>query len=300
VSSEARESPYHPPRGAGQRLRAYLDLTKPRLALLLVAVSAATFYVAAPRAVQGTRLAAAAALTALLAFGIFALNHYAERETDGLMRRTRGRPLPSRRLFPRQALLFGACLTAAAVAGIGLLFGMVAGAVALFTFLSYIFVYTPLKQRTMHHTILGAVSGAMPPLLGWACARGSLDLEAWILFGVLFFWQFPHFLGIELMYRDDYERGGIRVITARHVGKAAVVVEMVVAMVLLAGVSILPYFTGLAGPAYLVGAAALGGAFLAVTASEAARGDQRSGRNLLRASEIYLPLLFLALVLTVR
>ncbi|HVO40174.1 MAG TPA: heme o synthase [Spirochaetia bacterium] len=300
MSSEAREGPYRPQPGPGERLRAYLELTKPRLAFLLVAVSAATFFIAAPRAPRWGMLAAAAALTALLAFGIFALNHYAERETDGLMHRTRGRPLPSRRLSPRQALLFGACLTAAAVGGIGLLFGIVAGAVALFTFLSYIFVYTPLKRYTMHHTILGAISGAMPPLLGWACARASLDLDAWVLFGVLFFWQFPHFLGIELMYRDDYERGGIRVITARHVSTAAVVVEMVLAMALLAGVSILPYFTGLAGQAYLVGAAVLAAAFFAVTASAAARRDQRSGRNLLRASVMYLPLLFLALVLNAR
>lgn len=294
TSESHRESP---PEASGGRLRAYLDLTKPRIAALILIVAVGAFYLASPRAVDWIRLAEAVVGISLLAFGIFALNHYAERETDLLMRRTRWRPLPSRRLAPREALVFGAVLTAVAIAGIAVFLGPVSGAVALFTFISYIFVYTPLKRRTMHHTIPGALSGAMPPLLGWASSRGSLDLNAWILFGILFFWQFPHFLALELMYREDYERGGIRVITAPKVSGAAVVVEIVLAMVLLVAVSAAPFFTGLAGSVYLAGSIVLGVGFFAFAVTAAVRKDARSGGRLLRASVSYLPLLFVLLVL---
>ncbi len=301
MSSHAHERRAAPVRASATgSLRAYADLIKPRIALLVLVVTVATFYIASPRSVSWTRLVESAIGTTLLAFGIFALNHYAERETDGLMRRTRDRPLPSHRLAPGKALAFGAFLTAGSIAGITAVLGLAAGAVALFTFVSYIFIYTPLKRRTMHHTIPGALSGAMPPLLGWASARGSLDLDAWILFGILFFWQFPHFLALELMYREDYERGGIRVITSLAVKRSVVVIEIVVTMMLLAAVSVAPFFTGFAGSVYLTGAALLGALFLAVATNAAVRRDAKSGKNLLRASISYLPLLFLLLVLDVR
>ncbi|HVP18859.1 MAG TPA: protoheme IX farnesyltransferase, partial [Spirochaetia bacterium] len=210
--------------------------------------------------------------------------------------RTVRRPLPSRRLEPRDALAFGAVLTAAAMIGITVFLGLVAGVVALFTFVSYIFIYTPLKRRTMHHTIPGALSGGMPPLLGWASARGTLDLGAWILFGILFFWQFPHFLALELMYSDDYKRGGIRVVTASSAEGAWVVGEIVAAVALLIAISLVPFFAGMAGKPYLAGAAALGSILLVFSVRAAMRRDARSGRLLLRASVSYLPLLFLLLV----
>ncbi len=282
------------------KVKAFLDLTKPRIALLVLAVAAGSFYLSSPHSVDLLRLGEAAAGVVLLAFGIFALNHYVERDTDALMLRTAARPLPSGRISAREALAFGAVLTVVSVAGITAVFGLAAGLVAFFTFVSYIFVYTPLKRRTMHHTIPGAFSGAMPPLLGWASAQGSLSLDAWLLFGILFFWQFPHFLALELMYREDYQRGGIRVVTALPVSGAWVVGEIAVAMVLLVAVSLAPFFTGMEGMMYLVGAAVSGVAFLVFALRAAARRDKRSGRLLLRASVAYLPILFLLLVLGAR
>jgi heme o synthase len=286
-----------PPRRALDEAAAYLELIKPRIALLVLIVAIASFSLARPGAVDWLRLAETAIGVSLLAFGIFALNHYAERDIDARMLRTVRRPLPSRRLLPRSALVFGAVLTAAAVIGITIFLGLAAGGVALFTFVSYIFVYTPLKRASMHHTIPGALSGAMPPLLGWASARGTLDLGAWVLFGILFFWQFPHFLALELMYREDYQRGGIRTVTTSVAGSPWFIAEMVAATALLVGVSLAPFFAGMAGRAYLIGAAALGCVLLAFAARATVRRDARSGRLLLRASVAYLPLLFLLLVL---
>lgn len=285
------------PSGARRKLSAYLELTKPRITLLVLAVAIGSFYLARPGALDRVRLAECAVGVSLLAFGIFALNHYAERDTDSRMLRTARRPLPSQRLAPRDALAFGAVLTAAAVIGITVSLGLAAGAVAFFTFISYIFIYTPLKRRTMHHTIPGAISGGMPPLLGWASSRGTLDPGAWILFGILFFWQFPHFLALELIYREDYKRGGIRVVTASPAQGFWVVGEMVAAAALLIAVSLAPYFAGIARTPYLVGAAALGCVLLIFCARAAVRQDPRSGRLLLRASVSYLPLLFLLLVI---
>ncbi len=297
MSTRSEHSPGPVPRRALGKVSAYLELIKPRITLLVLAVAIGSFYLAGPRAVDRVKLAETVVCVSLLAFGIFTLNHFVERDTDARMLRTVNRPLPSRRLAPADALTFGSVLTAAAVIGITAALGLVAGAVAFFTFVSYIFIYTPLKRRTMHHTIPGALSGAMPPLLGWASARGTLDLGAWILFGILFFWQFPHFLALELMYREDYRRGGIRVVTASPAQGAWVVGEIVVTMALLIAVSLAPFFAGMAGRAYLAGAAALGGILLVFAARAAALKDARSGRLLLRASISYLPLLFLLLVL---
>ncbi len=297
MSTRSEHSPARLPRSALGRAGVYLELTKPRIALLVLAVAVGSFYLAAPRAVDLVKLVETVIGVSLLAFGIFALNHYVERDVDARMLRTIRRPLPSRRLAPRSALAFGSVLTAAAVIGITATLGMVAGAVALFTFVSYIFVYTPLKRLTIHHTFPGALSGAMPPLLGWASARGTLDPGAWILFGVLFFWQFPHFLALELLYRQDYKRGGIRVVTASPAQGAWVVGEIVVAMALLIGMSLAPFLAGMAGRVYLACAAALGAVLLVFVVRAAVRRDARSGRLLLRASVSYLPLLFLLLVL---
>ncbi len=287
-----------PPQRTLGRMVAYLQLTKPRITLLVLVVAAGSFCLASAPAVSWLRLAETLVGVSLLAFGIFALNHYVERDTDALMLRTVHRPIPSGRVAPREALAFGAALTAAAVIGFSVAFGWVAGLVALATFVSYIFVYTPLKRRTMHHTIPGAISGAMPPLLGWAAARGSLGLEAWALFGILFFWQFPHFLALELMYREDYQRGGIRVITASNVPGAWVIAEMLAATILLTAVSLAPFFLRMAGVPYLVGASLLGCALAALAARAALLRDKRNGRLLLRASVIYLPLLFLLLLVS--
>jgi protoheme IX farnesyltransferase len=296
VSEHARTA--RRPRPRLGKLPAYFELTKPRITLLVLAVAAGSFCLATMPAVPLPRLGETLLGVTALAFGIFALNHYAERETDALMLRTAHRPLPSGRIKAGEALALGTVLTAAAVVGFFAALGAAAGLVALATFISYIHVYTPLKRRTMHHTIPGAISGAMPPLLGWASARGSLDLEAWVLFGILFFWQFPHFLALELMYREDYQRGGIRVITAANVSGAWMVVEILLAMTFLAAASLAPFFLGMAGLVYLVGGSVLAFAFALFAVRAAILRDKRSGRLLLRSSIAYLPVLFLLLLVT--
>ncbi len=278
------------------KLKAYLGLTKPRIALLVLIVAAASFYAAAPGAVNAQRLAGLVAGVVLLAGGIFALNHYLERDTDRLMGRTARRPLPSGRLLPRQALAFGAALSAAAFVVFFALLGWLTGVLALFTFASYLFVYTPLKRITAHHTVIGALSGATPPLIGWAAATGRLDGGAWILSAVLFFWQFPHFLAIETMYRDEYASAGIKVLPVTDPTGKSAALESTAAILLLAGVSMIPFFTGREGTVYLAGCVVLAAAFLASGLGLAVRRDRGRARLVLLSSVAYLPLLFALLV----
>jgi protoheme IX farnesyltransferase len=279
-----------------ENIKAYIELTKPRITLLLLAVAMASFYVASPDAVNWMRLAVLTVATALLAAGVFALNAYIERGTDLLMRRTENRPLPSRRMLPRNALLFGAALTTCAVLMHALLLGWVAGTLAVMVFVSYDLVYTPLKRRTELHTALGAVSGAIPPLLGWAAARGSLDANAWILFAILYLWQFPHFIAIEVMYKDDYARAGIRIIPALEPRGNAAAATILAAVCLLIIVGAAPSLTGLAGRVYLLGGLLVGAGFLAAGIFFAIDKSRKRARYLLLASVAYLPLVFVLMV----
>ncbi|MGA2480074.1 MAG: heme o synthase [Spirochaetia bacterium] len=278
------------------KLKAYVELTKPRITLLLLAVAMASFYVASPGAVNWPRLAVLTVATALLAGGVFALNAYMERSSDLLMRRTENRPLPSRRLPPRNVLIFGAVLTASAVLLHSLLLGWVTGTLAFLVFVSYDLVYTPLKRRTELHTALGAISGAIPPLLGWAAARGSLDANAWILFAILYLWQFPHFIAIEVMYKDDYARAGIRIIPALEPQGNAAAATIISAVCLLLIAGAVPSLTGLAGKIYLVGGLLVGVGFLAAGVFFAANKTRKRARFVLLASVAYLPLVFVLMV----
>lgn len=285
---------------AAAKLKAFYDLTKPRIAMLILMVAIASFYVASPGRVDALRLVYAVVGIALLAGGIFALNHYLERDIDGLMRRTADRPLPTARVKPVEALAFGIALTVLALAVLAAGLGWLCGLIGLFTFVSYILLYTPLKRRTPYHTPLGALSGATPPLIGWAAARGSLGPDAWILFGVLFFWQFPHFLAIEMMYSEDYKRAGVRVLPVVDPTWKKAGVELLVALVMLLVVGILPFLTGLAGIIYLVGAAVAGAAFVAAGIRTVLRKEKLTARQLLLTSVFYLPLVFGLLALDVR
>jgi protoheme IX farnesyltransferase len=280
-------------------LKAYLELTKPRITLLLLAVAVASFYIASPDSVDGMRLVILAVGTAFLAAGIFALNAYLERGVDGLMRRTENRPLPSRRLAPRNALAFGIALTSLAVILHTVFLGWVTGALSIFTFVSYDLVYTPLKRRTELHTALGALSGAIPPLLGWSAARGSLNANAWILFAILYLWQFPHFLAIEVMYKDDYARAGIRILPAVEPRGNAAAATIVAAVCLLLFIAAVPSLTGLAGRVYLIGCLLIGAGFLAVGVFFAVRRSRKSARIVLLASVLYLPMVFVLMALDV-
>jgi protoheme IX farnesyltransferase len=284
--------------GLWGRLRAFAELTKPRIGLLLLAVAACSYYLGAGRGFSGGRFAILVVAVSLLAAGVLSLNQYFERDRDGRMQRTKGRPLPSGRLRPLQALAFGLAGTLSSVLLFALAVNVASAAVAVFTVVSYVLIYTPLKTMTAYHTTLGALSGATPTLLGWAAARGSLEAPAWVLFAVLFFWQFPHFLAINLMYREDYARAGIRVLPGEDPRGTRTAVAIIAPTVLLFAVSILPVPMRLLSPVYLFFAVPLGALFLVLAVHVAVRQEKRKGRFLLKASVLYLPCIFLLMTLT--
>ncbi len=273
-------------------MRDYIELTKPRITWLIL-MSAAIGYVYGRGA--GWNLVVLVHMllgTGLLASGTAVLNQWMEREADSRMRRTRRRPLPSGRVTPGRALAWGVALSVVGFAELLAWVNPAAALLGLFTLLSYLFLYTPLKQISPLSTTVGAIPGAMPPLIGYAAARGALGAEAWILGAILFLWQFPHFYSIAWMYRDDYARAGIRmkpvvepdpVSTARHI---------VVTAALLVPVSLLPVAAGMAGWIYAAGAAAMGVYLLHAGLRAAARRTLPAARAVLIATVIYLPALF--------
>ena len=282
--------------GAAARAAAYLELTKPRVAALVLAVAVAGFWLGSAGTPDAARLWGTIAGVALLAGGIFTLNQYYERDLDGLMRRTGGRPLPAGRLYPAEALWFGWALCAAALACLALAVNALSAAVGAATLASYLFLYTPLKKRTPHCTLIGAFPGAAPPLLGWAAARGQLGPEAWALFSILFFWQFPHFHAIALLYREDYGRAGIRMWPVVEPECRTLAREIVLFTGLLVPASLLPAWLGLAGPLYSVGAALLGVPFLVLGIRAASVKTKLYAQRLLLASVLYLPALLALMV----
>lgn len=200
----------------------YVELTKPRITLMVVFTALVGFVCATLGPVSLSALAAALLGTGLVAAGASALNMLMERDTDALMQRTRSRPLPAGRLRPGDALLFGIGLTAFGLLELTWLSGSLAALVALATWSSYLFLYTPLKRRTSLSTLVGAIPGALPPVIGWAAARQSLEGGAFVLFAILFLWQIPHFLAIAWIYRDDYARAALPMLPVLEIGRAHV------------------------------------------------------------------------------
>jgi heme o synthase len=234
--------------------------------------------------------------TALVAGGASALNQVWERDTDRLMRRTRLRPLPDMRMHPQDALWFGVLLSAIGVAELALGVNARTAAIALITLLSYVVLYTPLKRRSSLSTIVGAVPGALPALMGWSAATNTLSIEGWALCGIVFMWQMPHFLAIAWMYRDDYARAGIPLLPViepdgRSTGRQAVIYA-----VALMPVSFLPSAVGLAGAWYLAGAMVLGAILLALSLEFSATRSLVAARRLFFATILYLPLLWIVLL----
>jgi heme o synthase len=234
---------------------------------------------------------------ALLSSGIATLNQYLERDTDGLMRRTESRPLPSGKLSAKAALAFGVALSAAATVYLALIINPLSAMLGAVTFASYLFLYTPLKTKTTLSTVLGAFPGAMPPLIGWVAARGQVSLEAWILFAILFLWQFPHFLAIAWMYRDDYARAGIKMLPVVEPEGKVTGQQIISYTLLLIPVSLLPTMIHLAGTVYFAGALALGLGFLYFSVRAALKRTTWQARQLLLASVLYLPALFALMAL---
>jgi protoheme IX farnesyltransferase len=285
------------PSGARTRLAAYVELTKPRITTLIVLTSAAGFALGSRNGFNYVLFAHALVGIGLLSSGIGTLNQFMERDLDLLMRRTADRPLPSGRLFPFEALWFGISLTLMSEVYLALFVNVLTALLGLTVITGYLFVYTPLKTRTSLSTALGAFPGAMPPLMGWTAARGEIDVAAWVLFAIVFLWQFPHFLSIAWMYREDYGRAGIRMLPVVEPDGRVTGQQIIAYSLMLVPVSLLPTLVGISGKVYLVAAALLGLLFLASSVRAALSKSNQDARQLLLASVLYLPLLFGVMVL---
>jgi protoheme IX farnesyltransferase len=274
----------------------FVSLTKPRLNLLVVATSAAGYYLGAPGVPEPGPMLQAVAGTALVAAGAAVLNQVVERDTDALMRRTRGRALPDGRVLPGDARLFGIALS---VGGLALLAAgrhLTAAGLALVTLILYLAIYTPLKRRTSLATLVGAVPGALPPLIGWSASHGSITLGGAALFAIVFLWQIPHFMAIAWMYRDDYAKAGFPMLPVIDPGGRRAGRQAVVYAAALVPVSAVPALVGVSGMAYLIVAMALGIGLLYLAAGFAATRTDRSARRLFFGSITYLPILWIAMI----
>jgi protoheme IX farnesyltransferase len=280
-----------------ERMSAYVELTKPRITFLIVLTSAAGFCLGAKGGLDYIRFTHAMLGIALLSSGIAALNQFMERELDTLMRRTMTRPLPTGKLAPVEALIFGATLTISAEVYLALLVNPLTALLGLTVVAGYLFMYTPLKTRTTLSTAVGAFPGAMPPLIGWAAASGEVTTGAWVLFAILFLWQFPHFLAIAWMYREDYERAGIMMLPVVEPEGRITGQQIVAYTLMLVPISLLPAWMGISGRIYFYGAVVLGLLFLYSSITAALSKSRQQARRLLLASVLYLPLLFGLMVL---
>ena len=278
----------------------YWAMTKPDVNFLIAVTTAAAFYLASPGDLAQfpwIRLLHAVSGTVLVASGAAALNQWMERQFDARMRRTARRPIAAGRIEPRRALMFGTLVSAAGAAYLALTVNGLASLLAVITLLSYLLLYTPLKRVTPLCTFIGALPGAMPPLLGWAAARGRLDPEAWLLYAMVFLWQFPHFMAIAWMYRDDYDRAGYLVLPPGRNRLPVVIWQTLLPLLALVGLSVFPVLSGQGigfhGVAGLL--LSLGFAFYGVRFARRRSGP--AARQLLMVSILYLPSLLVLLVI---
>ena len=274
----------------------YLELAKPRLNVLVVATSAAGYYLGAAGPPDLAAMAQAVAGTALVASGAAAMNQVYERDTDALMRRTRLRPLPDGRVSAAEARAFGFALSLAGLLLLAFRANLVAAALALATLVIYLVVYTPMKRRTSLATLVGAVPGALPPLIGWTASHGSMSLGGLVLFTIVFLWQIPHFMAIAWLYREDYQSAGFPMLPVvepdgRRSGHQAVLYA-----VALFPVSLMPTAMGISGGIYLGIAAALGIGLLWLAVQFARTRTDQTARRLFFGSIAYLPLLWMAMI----
>ena len=284
-------------------------LLKPRVTSLIVMSAWCGFYFAAHksglRALDSLHLLAFALTgVGLVAGGTAALNQVLERDSDAHMQRTAIRPLPAHRLSTREALIFGLAGLFAGLLLLATMTNFLTAGLALATSVSYLALYTPLKKISPWCTFVGAFPGAMPPVLGWAALRGRLEWETLVLFGILFLWQFPHFFSIAWLYSEDYESAGIRMLPVVEKNGRSTARQTLGYGLLLIPVSLLPYWLHMAGSVYLIGAALLGGVYFyfgsrlgAERLPPAAAQSKKYARELLRASVLYLPLLFVLMML---
>ena len=283
--------------GLREKIAAYLELTKPRIAFLLVLTSAAGFYLGSEKGFNFAVFFNAMIGITLLAFGVATLNQVWEVKTDALMPRTAMRPLVVGKITSKEALIFGLLQCLVAEIYLTFLVNPLTAILGLIVIVGYVLLYTPLKTRTSASTAIGAFPGALPPLMGWTAASNEITLGAWILFAMLFLWQFPHFLAIAWMYREQYAKAGILMLPVVEPEGKITARQIVIFTVLLLPVSLAPFFIGLAGWIYLIGAAVLGVWFLSASISAARAKTNEKARKLLLVSVIYLPLVYLLMVL---
>jgi protoheme IX farnesyltransferase len=275
----------------------YIELTKPRLNLLVVVTSAGGFYLASSGAPALLAMAAASFGTALVAGGAAVLNQVAERDTDALMDRTRTRPLPSGRIAAEEARIFGLAIAGAGLAVLGSATNALAALLALVTIVIYLAVYTPLKRRSPVATLVGALPGALPALIGWTAARGQATIGGWTLFAIVFLWQIPHFMAIAWMYRDDYGKARFPMLPVLEPEGRRAGFQAVVYAVALVPVSLTPAFVGVTGNAYLWIALILGVGLAALAVRFAVQRSDARARQLFFGSITYLPLIWAAMMI---
>jgi len=280
-----------------QRLTDYLALTKPRVVLMVLITTFVGYYLGSPAALDAGPLFHTLLGTALAAGGTMALNQFIERRRDSQMLRTRHRPLPEGRLAPSEALVFGVTLTVVGLLYLHWAVGALAGALTATIAATYLLVYTPLKPVTSLCSLVGAIPGALPPVVGWAAARGDVAFEAWLLFAIMFLWQVPHTLAIGTLYRDDYARAGIRVLPVVDWSGTSSGTHSVTNCLALLPVALMPTLVGMAGTVYFVAALVLSAGLLGTAIALKRSGAQADARRLLLASLLYLPLLLAVMAL---
>jgi heme o synthase len=273
-------------------MREYIELTKPRITWLILMSTGIGYFFGSRSGWHWLTLLHTIIGTGLIASGTAALNQWYEREADSKMRRTMARPLPSGRIAAGHALWFAIAISVLGFLELAFAVNVLSALLGVFTLASYLFIYTPLKQRSPHATTIGAIPGAMPPLIGYAAASGTLTWQAWILFAILFLWQFPHFYAIAWMYREDYERAGIRMLPVVEPDGQSTARQILLYMFALVPISLLPSYFGMVGNLYLFGAFALGLVFVWSGVGVILDRTRQRARRVLLTSVLYLPALY--------
>ena len=280
-----------------RRAADYVAFIKPRLVMMILITTAAGFYLGAQQTVHWLLCLHTLIGAGLTAAGVLGLNQYLERDVDAQMKRTQERPLPDGRMNPLEALIAGVVLTGSGMLYLTFIVNALSGFVISLIVVSYLFLYTPLKRKTSLCTLIGAVPGALPPVVGWVAARGTLTGEAWVLFAILFFWQLPHSLAIAYIYREDYANAGFRLLPVIHPDGASTCRQIVINCIALLGIGLLPALYNIAGSLYFFTALVSGVAFLAFGIYLARTRSVKAARYLLYASLLYLPVVFITMAL---
>ena len=280
-----------------RRAADFFELAKPRVVLMVLITTFVGFYLGSEQIPDYFVLVQTLIGTALAAGGTLALNQYMERDTDAVMQRTRRRPLPDGRLVPREAVWFGIAVTILGLAYLALVVNLLSACVTAFITISYLLFYTPLKRRSSLCMLVGAVPGALPPVIGWVATRDSLDVDAWVLFAIMFLWQVPHTLAIARLYREDYAKAGIMFLPVIEPEGGSTNRQIISHSAALLAVSLLPTLLGIAGAIYFAAAFVLGVGFITSGIALALNSTLANARRLLFASLVYLPVLLLVMAL---